>query len=233
MAVLEPAPPAVRERLALALDVDDMVEAQRLAAELSPWFGIAKVGLELFSATGPAIVQVLIDTGYDVFIDLKMADIPNTVRKAARVLGALGVSYLTLHAFAGSAVLRAGVEGLAEGAELAGLEPGRALAVTVLTSEAHAPRHVIEERVAAAAEARCAGVVCAAADVADAKEIAPRLMAVVPGLRMAGTAMHDQARVATPAEAMAAGADVLVIGRAVTLAADRPAAAAALVASLE
>jgi len=177
-------------------------------------------------------VQVLIDRGYEVFVDLKMADIPNTVRKAARVLGALGVSYLTLHAFAGPAVLRAGVEGLVEGAELAGLEPGRALAVTVLTSEAHAPRHVIEERVAAAAEAHCAGVICAASDVHDAKEIAPRLLAVVPGLRMEGSAMHDQARVATPAEALAAGADVLVIGRAVTLAADRPAAAAALVASL-
>lgn len=91
---------------------------------------------------------------------------------------------------------------------------------------------MIEERVAAAAEAHCAGVVCAASDVADAKEIAPRLITVVPGLRMAGSALHDQARVSTPAEALAAGADVLVIGRAVTLADDRLAAAAALVASL-
>jgi orotidine-5'-phosphate decarboxylase len=232
MTMLEPAPPELRSKLALALDVDDAVAAQRLAAELRPWFGVAKVGLELFSAAGPRIVQTLIDDGYDVFVDLKMADIPNTVRKSARVLGALGVSYLTLHAFAGASVLRAGVEGLFEGAELAGLRPPAALAVTVLTSESNAPRHVVEERVAAAAEARCAGVVCAASDVADAKRLAPRLLAVVPGLRMEGSALHDQARVATPSEALAAGADLLVIGRAVTLADDRTAAAAALTASL-
>ena len=224
--------PTLRNRLALALDVDDAVEAQRLAKELSPWFGVAKVGLELFSAAGPGVVQMLIDDGYRVFLDLKLADIPTTVRKAARVLGALGVSYLTLHAFAGPTVLRAGVEGLSEGAERAGLEPPAALAVTVLTSDADAPPHILSKRVAAAAEARCAGVVCAASDVAEAKEIAPRLITVVPGLRPAGTPVHDQARAATPNEALAAGADVLVIGRAVTAAADRSAAAAGLVAEL-
>ena len=110
MSVTEAAP-SLRSRLALALDVDDAVEAQRLARELKGWFGVAKVGLELFSAAGPAVVQMLINDGYEVFLDLKMADIPTTVRKAANVLGALGVSYLTLHAFAGPAVLRAGVEG--------------------------------------------------------------------------------------------------------------------------
>lgn len=222
----------LRSRLALALDVDDAVEAQRLARELKSWFGVAKVGLELFSAAGPSVVQMLIDDGYQVFLDLKMADIPNTVRKAARVLGALGVSYLTLHAFAGPAVLRAGVEGLTEGAERAGLPIPAALAVTVLTSDADAPPHILAKRVTAAVEARCAGVVCAAADVAEAKEIAPRLLTVVPGLRPAGTPTHDQARAATPADALAAGADLLVIGRAVTAAADRHAAASDLVASL-
>ncbi len=115
----------MRNRLALALDVDDAVAAARLARQLRPWFGVAKVGLELFSAAGPRIVQSLIDDGYDVFADLKMADIPTTVNRAARVLGALGVSYLTLHAFVGPDVLRAGVEGLAEGADRAGLEPPR------------------------------------------------------------------------------------------------------------
>ncbi|HET6873511.1 MAG TPA: orotidine 5'-phosphate decarboxylase / HUMPS family protein, partial [Acidimicrobiales bacterium] len=120
MSVTE-APPSLRSRLALALDVDDAVEAQRLARELRGFFGVAKVGLELFSAVGPSVVQMLIDDGYDVFLDLKMADIPTTVRKAACVLGAIGVSYLTMHAFAGPAVLRAGVEGLTEGAERAGL----------------------------------------------------------------------------------------------------------------
>ncbi len=224
---------SLRSRLALALDVDDAVEAQRLAKELSPWFGVAKVGLELFSAAGPGVVQMLIDDGYQVFLDLKMADIPTTVRKAARVLGALGVSYLTLHAFAGPAVLRAGVEGLQEGAERAGLEPPAALAVTVLTSDSDAPPHILSKRVAAAAEARCSGVVCAASDVAEAKAIAPRLLTVVPGLRPAGSPVHDQARAATPGQALTAGADILVIGRAVTAAADRRAAAAGLVASIE
>jgi len=233
MTAPDPAPPEVRRRLALALDVDDAVEAQRLAGQLQPWFGVAKVGLELFSAAGPRVVQMLIDDGYEVFLDLKMADIPTTVRKAARVLGALGVSYLTLHAFAGPAVLRAGVEGLTEGAELAGLEVPKTLAVTILTSDADAPAHILGQRVAAAAEAHCAGVVCAAGDVAEAKQIAPRLIAVVPGIRPAGAAVHDQARSATPAAALRAGADLLVVGRAVTAAEDRRAAAAALVASMQ
>ena len=158
---LEPVPPSVRSRLALALDVDDAVAAARLARQLRPWFGVAKVGLELFSAAGPSVVQLLIDEGYEVFLDLKMADIPTTVNRAARVLGALGASYLTLHAFPGPNVLRAGVEGLLEGAENAGLAPPAALAVTILTSDADAPPHILSKRVAAAVEARCAGVVCA------------------------------------------------------------------------
>jgi orotidine-5'-phosphate decarboxylase len=224
--------PDFRRWLALALDVDDAVAAQRLAAELAPWFGVAKVGLELFSAAGPRVVQMLIDDGYEVFLDLKMADIPTTVRKAARVLGALGVSYLTMHAFAGPAVLRAGVEGLTEGAELAGLPIPSALAVTVLTSDADAPPHILGKRVSAAVEARCAGVVCAASDVREAKQLAPRLLAVVPGLRPSGTPVHDQVRFATPAQALAEGADMLVIGRAVTASQDRKAAASELVASL-
>ncbi|MBV9661596.1 MAG: orotidine-5'-phosphate decarboxylase [Acidimicrobiales bacterium] len=222
----------LRSRLALALDVDDAVEAQRLAAELAPWFGVAKVGLELFSAAGPRVVQMLIDDGYEVFLDLKLADIPTTVRKAARVLGALGVSYLTMHAFAGPAVLRAGVEGLTEGAELAGLPIPSALAVTVLTSDADAPPHILGKRVAAAVESRCAGVVCAASDVAEAKQLAPRLIAVVPGLRPPGSPADDQARSATPGEALAAGADLLVVGRAVTASKDRKSAASELVSSL-
>lgn len=233
MTAVEPAKPNVRDRLVLALDVDDAVEAQRIAGQLKPWFGTAKVGLELFSAAGPRVVQILIDDGYQVFLDLKMADIPNTVNKSARVLGALGVSYLTLHAFAGPVVLRAAVEGLNEGADRAGLPAPSALAVTILTSDPDAPPHILGKRVAAAIEARCAGVVCAASDVREAKQLAPRLLAVVPGVRPAGSPTHDQARAATPQEAMEAGADLLVVGRAVTAADDRAAAAEALVKSLQ
>jgi orotidine-5'-phosphate decarboxylase len=233
MTLTQPVPSSVRNRLALALDVDDAVAAARLARQLRPWFGVAKVGLELYSAAGPRIVQSLIDDGYDVFADLKMADIPTTVNRAARVMGALGVSYLTLHAFVGPDVLRAGVEGLAEGADRAGLEPPTALAVTILTSDTGAPPHILARRLAFAVEARCAGVVCAASDVREIKELAPRMMAVVPGVRPAGTPTHDQRRAATPTEAIAAGADMLVVGRAVTAAPDREAAAAALAASIK
>ena len=95
------APPEVRARLALALDVDDIVQAQRLAGELRPWFGVAKVGLELYSAAGPDAVGAMLDLGYDVFVDLKLHDIPNTVGRAARVVGALGARYLTMHAHGG------------------------------------------------------------------------------------------------------------------------------------
>ena len=222
----------VRGTLALALDVDDLVAATRLGRELKPWFGVAKIGLELYSAAGPDAVGALRELGYDVFLDVKLHDIPNTVGKAARVLGALGVDYLTLHAFGGVDMLRAGVEGLAEGASNAGLEPPVALGVTVLTSDGGAPDHIVPQRVRVAAEAGCGGLVCAAKDLQDARTLAPRLIRVVPGIRPAGVASHDQANVATPGEAMAQGADVLVIGRAVTAADDPAAAAEGIVADL-
>jgi orotidine-5'-phosphate decarboxylase len=232
MTLAEPVAESVRNRLVLALDVDDAVEAYRLADQLKPWFGVAKVGLELFSASGPDLVESLVDKGYKVFLDLKMADIPNTVRKAAQVVGSIGASYLTLHAFVGPSVLRAGVEGFTEGAQRAGLPDPAALAVTILTSDPDAPPHILGKRVAAAVEAHCAGVVCAAADVREVKQLGPRLLAAVPGLRLTGGSVHDQARATTPAAAAEEGADLLVIGRAVTAADDREAAAAAVVASI-
>jgi orotidine-5'-phosphate decarboxylase len=210
----------VRNRLAIALDVDDMVEASRIAREVRPWFGVAKVGLVLFSAAGPDALVDLVESGYRVMLDLKMHDIPTTVRRSAQVVGGLGASYLTLHASGGSSMLRAGVEGLTEGAAMAGLEPPTAVAVTVLTSDASAPSHVLGNRVRAAVEAGCGGIVCAAADVGEAKQLAPRIVTVVPGIRLPDTSAHDQARAATPDAALAAGADLLVIGRAVTAAPD-------------
>src|SRR5579859_1875881 len=145
-AELDP-PPPFQDRLALALDVDDLVAATRLARELKPWFGVAKVGLELFSAAGIDAVVSMIEADYRVFLDVKLHDIPTTVERASRVLGAIGVSYLTLHAFGGVPMLRAGVEGLAVGADRAGLEPAIALAVTILTSDAGAPAHILGNRV--------------------------------------------------------------------------------------
>jgi len=229
---LRTASPDVRNRLAIALDTDDRVEAQRIAREVRPWFGVAKVGPELYSAAGPDAVITLAEEGFRVFVDLKMYDIPNTVRKAAQVVGGLGAVYLTLHASGGVAMLRAGVEGLAEGAAAAGLEPPVSLAVTVLTSDDTAPAHIVGNRVRIALESGCRGVVCAGADVGEVKRLAPRLTAVVPGIRPAGASADDQARSATPQVALDAGADLLVIGRAVTGAADRAKAAAEAVGDL-
>src|SRR5205807_7116508 len=216
----------LRERMALALDVDDLVAALRTARNLRPWFGVAKVGLELFIASGPEAIGALSQLGYKVFLDLKLDDIPNTVNRAARIAGSLGVSYLTVHARGGVTMLKAGVPGLREGAEAARLPEPRALAVTVLTSDDDAPPHILGQRVAAAAEAGCDGIVCAASDVREAKKLMPKLLAVVPGIRPAGADAHDQARSATPQEALEAGADMLVVGRAVT-SAEAPAVAAA------
>jgi orotidine-5'-phosphate decarboxylase len=226
------AEPAVRDHLALVLDADDLVAAMRLARDLQPWFGVAKVGLELFSASGPDSIGPLLDLGYEVFVDLKLHDIPTTVGKAARVLGAFGISYVTMHAHGGVDMLRAGVEGLAEGAGNAGLPTPTALAVTVLTSDSEAPPHIVPKRVKVALEGGCGGIVCAAADLNEIRQYAPALVKVVPGIRPAGSPRHDQARAATPAEALEGGADLLVVGRAVTQADDPAAAAAALTAEL-
>jgi orotidine-5'-phosphate decarboxylase len=222
----------VRRRLALVLDTDDLVVARRLAQTLRPWFGVAKVGLELFSAAGPDAIETMAELGYEVFADIKLHDIPTTVGRASRVLGSLGASYVTMHAFGGVDMLRAGVEGLHEGAERAGLGEPTALAVTVLTSDAGAPPHILPKRVATAIEAGCGGLVCAVGDVREARLLGPRLTIVTPGIRPVGSPTHDQARSATPQEAFDAGADLLVIGRAVTEAPDPVVAAAELVESI-
>ncbi len=225
-------PDDVRRRLALAVDLDDLVEAHRLAAALRPWFGVVKIGLELYSAAGPDGVGALRDLGYQVFLDLKLFDIPTTVNRATRVLGALGVEYLTLHALGGVDMLRAGVDGLNEGAAGADLPSPTALAVTVLTSDGSAPAHIVPNRVRQAVEGGCGGLILAASDLQTARELAPRLKRVVPGIRLAGSDRHDQARSATPQEAVANGADLLVIGRTVTASPDPRAAAAAVAAAV-
>lgn len=209
-----------RQRLALALDVDDLVVALRLARRLRPWFGVAKVGLELFGAAGPETISALTVEGYRVFLDLKLHDIPTTVRRAATVIGGLGAAFVTVHTQGGPDMVRAAVEGMSAGASAAGAPAACVLGVTVLTSAAQAPDDVLAERAALAARAGCGGIVCAAGDLGITGRAAPGLIRVVPGIRPAGASPDDQARVATPAAALRAGADVLVIGRAVTGAAD-------------
>ncbi|MEJ2577837.1 MAG: orotidine-5'-phosphate decarboxylase [Kineosporiaceae bacterium] len=218
--------PDVRSRLAVALDVDDLDEAVRLAGAVSSQIGVAKVGLQLFSGYGPRAVEALRETGMDVFLDVKLHDIPNTVGAAARRLGALGVRYLTVHSGGGAAMLRAAVEGLGAGAERAGLPVPTTLAVLILTSHPDAPAELLRQRLDVVAAARTPGIVCAAPDLATVRAYAPGVLTVTPGIRLPGGVVHDQARVSTPGAAIADGADLLVLGRAVTAAAD-PAAAAA------
>ena len=221
----------VRGQLALALDVDTREAALDLAKQLQPWFGVAKVGYELYAAAGPQIVEELRQLDLRVFLDLKLHDIPTTVGKGARVLGRLGTSYLNFHASGGEAMLRAGVEGLAAGAAEAGHPAPVSLAVTILTSDSPDPERLksLSDRGRAAG---CGGVVCAAGDIAEVRAVFPGAVTMVPGIRTEGSGRDDQVRVASPSEALAAGADVLVIGRSVTLADDPSTAAAALVASL-
>ena len=222
----------MRHRLALALDVDDLGAATRLYGELAEHFGIAKVGLELWAAAGPATVPALTDLGAEVFLDLKLHDIPTTVGRAATVLGRTGARFVNFHVAGGSAMLRAAVDGLAAGAKEAGLAAPTALGVTVLTSEPDATPALLEERVAVALDAGCGGLVCGAPDLAVIRSLAPGATLAVPGTRPPGVDRHDQGRTDTPAAALAAGADVLVVGRAVTAAPDPGAAARSLVMSI-
>lgn len=225
------APPAIRDRLAVALDVDDLDAAVALARRLAPWFGIAKVGLELFSVAGPDAFARMHDVGLRVFADLKLHDIPTTVGRAARAVGRHGVEYLNLHAAGGVAMLRAGADGVRAGAADRGHEAPLVLAVTVLTSDPDVT--AFDTRLDATVEATCDGVVCSAHEIAAVKRRDRALRTMVPGIRLAGGSRDDQARVATVADVAAAGGDWAVLGRAVTHAEHPEQAAAAVVASFE
>lgn len=225
--------PDAAGRLAVALDVPDPREAERLAAALAGHVGWCKVGLELYSAGGPQVVAAIARHA-PVFLDLKLHDIPATVGRAAASVGDLGVGLLTVHATGGPAMLEAAVEGLGDA--------GTVLAVTVLTSMSDGDLAAVQQPAAAvqvphlarlAVDAGVPGLVCAAPDlraVRDAVGASPLL--VTPGIRPTGTSADDQVRVATPAAAVADGADLLVVGRPITRAADPVAAADAIVAEL-
>jgi len=218
----------------VALDTPTASEAHRLAAELVPHVAGFKVGLELLMGPGPSLIAGLRELGRPIFVDAKLHDIPNTVAAAARQLGAAGARWVTVHASGGRPMMEAAVAGLGDGArdEAAGI-----LAVTVLTSlddltdlgvGDSIPDHV--ERLATlASNAGVEGVVCSAREIRVCAAAAPSLIRVVPGIRPGGVDHHDQARVATPRAAMDEGADLLVIGRAITTAPD-PAEAAATIA---
>jgi orotidine-5'-phosphate decarboxylase len=213
----------VRDRLAIALDVPDLDTAEQLAKEVAPWIGIAKIGLELYSAAGPEAIARFRTLDFRVFADIKLHDIPTTVGRAARVLGRQGAAYVNFHAAGGVDMMRAAVEGLREGAREAGNAPPHPIAVTVLTSDPDASP--FDTRLAAAVHAGCEGVVCAMQEVARVHAAQPQFVTIVPGTRFPDSDRNDQARVDAPEAAIRAGADILVIGRIVTASADRRAAA--------
>jgi orotidine-5'-phosphate decarboxylase len=217
-----------RNPLIVAADVAEPEGAELLAKRLAGMVAFVKVGLTLFVAAGPAVVE-RVRAHAPVFLDLKLHDIPHQVRGAARAAAALGPGLLTVHALGGPDMVRAAVEGAAAGADHSGFEPPAVLAVTVLSSLAGeglaAPASLAYEAVSAGA----AGVVVSGDDVAVVREaLGAKALLVVPGVRPHGHAGNDQVRVLTPGEAMERGADYIVVGRPITGAGDPVAAARAI-----
>ncbi len=227
-----------RERLIVALDVPTTAAANKIVAAVDHSAGTYKVGMQLFTAEGPPIVRALVSAQHRVFLDLKYHDIPNTVASAVRSAAALGVHMLTVHASGGGKMLRAAVE--------AGRETNPALkilAVTVLTSMNDDELNRIGVRglaldqvlrlAATAINSGCQGIVASAHEATELRrELGHDFLIVTPGVRPAGADIGDQARVATPAEAIAAGATHIVVGRPITGAEDPAFAARAILGEL-
>ncbi len=218
-------------RLILALDVPDLGAARSLLEKLRGNIGMVKIGLELYTAAGPAAVELARELGCEVFLDLKLHDIPNTVGGAVRSARALGVSMLTVHAAGGGEMLRRARE--AAGDELT------LLAVTLLTSLDEPdlapaallgpPRETVRRRAELAASNGCGGVVCSPREVRLVRSAVGAGTAIVtPGIRPSGSAAGDQKRAATPRSAIADGADYLVVGRPIREAPDSLAAVGAI-----
>jgi orotidine-5'-phosphate decarboxylase len=214
--------------LIVAADVSDVAVAERLSEELATSVAMVKVGLELFCAAGPESVR-RVRAHTPVFLDLKLHDIPNTVGRASRQAGRLGASLLTVHALGGPEMVRAAVEGAAEGAGEAGVEAPGVIAVTVLSSLAEAAGASPASLAFEALSAGAVGAVVSGEDVKDVRDaLQGRPVLVVPGIRPSGHSSNDHAKILTPAEALGAGADYLVVGRPITESPDPPAAAEAI-----
>jgi orotidine-5'-phosphate decarboxylase len=214
----------MKEKIIVALDVSSADEALRLTRELHDLCGMVKVGSQLFMSAGPSVVRDIVAAGGKVFLDLKFHDIPNTVTQAAVEAAKLGVSMMTIHASGGRAMMQSVAHELGE--RFPKTRPF-VVAVTILTSlDMHALFEMgfelpVEQRVrrlaTLAAECGIDGVVCSPREVSILRSsVRPDFKIVVPGIRMPGQSLNDQQRTATPAEAIAAGADHIVIGRSVT-----------------
>jgi orotidine-5'-phosphate decarboxylase len=230
--------PSPKDRLAVALDFPTAKAALDLVDQLSgtcQWF---KVGMELYYATGNALVETLRNRGFNVFLDLKLYDIPNTVAGAVRSATQAGASLLTLHASGGPAMMAAAAEAAA-----APCSP-RLLAVTVLTSMDAAqlaatgvessPAEQVQRLARLAQSSGVNGMVCSAEEVSFLRaELGLNALLVIPGIRPTGSDIGDQKRIATPAAAIERGASMLVVGRPITRAANPAEAAAAILKEIE
>ena len=236
----------MRDRLFVALDVESLDEAARLLDQLEETVRGVKIGSQLFTAAGPAAVELAHKRGHRVFLDLKFHDIPNTVAGAVRSAARLGVFMLNVHASGGLEMMRAAAESAAQAARDFGVPRPICLGVTVLTSldrralasEVGVPASVEGHVLRLAESARLAGLDGCVASPQEIRRIrlalGPRFAIVTPGIRPATAATEDdQKRVATPRAALEAGADFLVVGRPITAARDPKAAAAAIITELE
>lgn len=228
-----------KQRLIFALDVDDFAQAQSWVRILKDNVGVFKVGKQLFTRCGPQVVTMIKEQGGEVFLDLKYHDIPNTVAKAAVEACRLGVKIFNVHALGGGEMMRTAVKDVADVCQAQGLPRPQMLAVTILTSSDQATlteigidRPVDEMVVRLARLAKDSGfdgVVASPREAALIRDACGADFAIVtPGVRPAFSATDDQKRITTPADAIAAGATALVIGRPISAAAD-PLAAAGLI----
>jgi orotidine-5'-phosphate decarboxylase len=226
--------PSPRDRLIVALDLADTAAAQAMVARLDDAVSFYKIGLELTYGGGLALAKDLVAQGKQVFLDLKLHDIPNTVARATEQVAQIGATFLTIHAFPQTMKAAAGA---------LGTSPMKLLAVTVMTSYDDADlaeagygsgvKDLVARRARQAQASGVHGLILSAEEVAAMRALlGPDMLLVTPGIRPAGAALADQKRVMTPAEAIRAGSDYLVVGRPVTQAADPKAAAAAIVAEI-
>ncbi len=223
----------------VALDLPTAEAAVELAERVTDYVVGFKIGLGLLHGPGPLLISALVGLGKPVFADAKLNDIPSQVEIAARRLGEHGARWVTAHVNGGQAMLEAAVRGLRDGA---GAAPAGILGVTVLTSHDEAslarigidrsPGKLVARMAKVAAAAGCEGVVSSPRELTVVADVAPGLLRVTPGIRPVDRD-DDQARTMTPAEAIARGADLLVVGRPITAAADPAAAAAAITAQIQ
>ncbi len=222
-----------RDRLILALDVPSIVAAEAMVERLGDAVGFYKIGYQLAFAGGLPLAENLVRTGKRVFLDLKLHDIGNTVARGVESVAKLGATFLTVHAY--PQTMHAAVEAR-------GMSGLRILAVTVLTSYDDADlaaagydftvRELVAERASQACDIGVDGLVCSAEEAAVLRPKVGALVLVTPGIRPAGADAGDQKRVMTPAKAIAAGADYLVVGRPILAAPDPKAAAERIVAEI-